>query len=267
MTQRTCKSDKCREVFEPRQHNQVYCTTDCRDTFYDSLRTTPAAGWGTTECRECGISFTKKCKVHLFCCPTCTQSFHRRQQIEEYKVRKLRDEEMECKVCGEMFVRNGYTHTKVYCSPQCRSTYYKEARHTPHASRTCWSCHSDFHPSTTKQKFCSSGCLTRASRPRTHYKVFERDNFACGYCGATPLTDKGVELTLDHVRPFSVSGDDRISNILTACRDCNIEKSSTLLRPEHEKRIIAIVEARNEEWGINPSTKLSFLKSKRKKGA
>jgi len=265
MTERSCKYEKCGQRFAPKQHNQVYCTTECCDAYYEAKSTTPAGGWGTGECRECGASFHKKCKVHLFCCHEHSQQFHRRANKEAYEARKVKEHEVRCKVCDEMFVRDGYTASKVYCSAECRRTYYKVARDTLHPPRTCWSCHATFEPQSAKQKFCSSGCLIRAARPRTHYKIFERDGFACGYCGASPLTDKGVELTLDHVRPYSVSGDDSAANILTACKFCNTEKSSVLLRPDEEKRIIGIVEARNEAWGINPSTKLSFLRSKRRK--
>ncbi|MEU9088172.1 RRXRR domain-containing protein [Streptomyces sp. NPDC048357] len=43
---------------------------------------------------------------------------------------------------------------------------------------------------------------------------------ACAYCGAT-----GVPLNVDHIRPRSRGGSDRISNLCTACVPCNESKS------------------------------------------
>jgi 5-methylcytosine-specific restriction endonuclease McrA len=45
---------------------------------------------------------------------------------------------------------------------------------------------------------------------------------ACAYCGAT-----GVPLNIDHVRPRSRGGSNRISNLILACRSCNEAKGST----------------------------------------
>ncbi|MFZ3499918.1 RNA-guided endonuclease IscB [Streptomyces sp. 5.8] len=44
---------------------------------------------------------------------------------------------------------------------------------------------------------------------------------ACAYCGAT-----GVPLNIDHIRPRSRGGSDRISNLCTACIPCNEKKSN-----------------------------------------
>ncbi|MFE2324831.1 RNA-guided endonuclease IscB [Streptomyces sp. NPDC059385] len=44
---------------------------------------------------------------------------------------------------------------------------------------------------------------------------------ACAYCGAS-----GVPLNIDHIRPRSHGGSDRISNLCTACVPCNEKKSN-----------------------------------------
>ncbi|WP_241479573.1 HNH endonuclease, partial [Nocardiopsis lucentensis] len=44
---------------------------------------------------------------------------------------------------------------------------------------------------------------------------------ACVYCGAT-----NTPLNLDHVRPLSQGGSDRVSNLVLACVDCNERKSN-----------------------------------------
>lgn len=58
---------------------------------------------------------------------------------------------------------------------------------------------------------------------RTRFEVFRRDNFTCQYCGAKPPE---CELQVDHVMPKALGGDDTPGNLVTACHDCNIGKSS-----------------------------------------
>lgn len=48
--------------------------------------------------------------------------------------------------------------------------------------------------------------------------VYERDRYACVYCG------DNVDLTLDHVLPWSRGGLDTYENLVTACRRCNSSK-------------------------------------------
>lgn len=48
--------------------------------------------------------------------------------------------------------------------------------------------------------------------------VFERDNYICGYCGATG------KLECDHKIPVSRGGSDDLSNLVTACFSCNRSK-------------------------------------------
>ncbi|WP_405889218.1 RNA-guided endonuclease IscB [Streptomyces sp. NBC_01136] len=47
-------------------------------------------------------------------------------------------------------------------------------------------------------------------------------NRACAYCDAT-----GIPLNIDHLRPRSRGGSDRISNLVLACAPCNQAKGST----------------------------------------
>jgi hypothetical protein len=55
---------------------------------------------------------------------------------------------------------------------------------------------------------------------RDHYaEVYERDGHRCRYCGAT------ANLTVDHVIPRCLGGDDDAANLVVACRSCNSRKS------------------------------------------
>ena len=62
---------------------------------------------------------------------------------------------------------------------------------------------------------------------RLRYKVLKRDNFKCVSCGASPATDAGVELHVDHVVPWSKGGETVIENLRTLCARCNLGKSNT----------------------------------------
>ncbi len=50
-------------------------------------------------------------------------------------------------------------------------------------------------------------------------RIFERDGFACVYCGA-----KAERLECDHVVPLSRGGSNDDANLATACKPCNGSK-------------------------------------------
>lgn len=62
----------------------------------------------------------------------------------------------------------------------------------------------------------------RPSRPRIpddlRATVYERDGHACLHCGATD------RLSLDHIYPWSLGGEDTLENLQTLCRSCNSRK-------------------------------------------
>lgn len=66
----------------------------------------------------------------------------------------------------------------------------------------------------------------KALSKRTRFEIFKRDWFRCVYCGATSL-DK--PLHVDHVQAIANGGDDDPANLVTACSDCNLGKSSVPL--------------------------------------
>lgn len=55
----------------------------------------------------------------------------------------------------------------------------------------------------------------------TNRELFRRDRHVCLYCGAS-FGDK--DLTRDHILPRSRGGTDRWTNVVTACRRCNVQK-------------------------------------------
>jgi hypothetical protein len=51
-------------------------------------------------------------------------------------------------------------------------------------------------------------------------EVFERDGYACTLCGSD------VALTLDHVFPWSLGGEDDVDNLRLLCQSCNSRKGA-----------------------------------------
>lgn len=50
--------------------------------------------------------------------------------------------------------------------------------------------------------------------------VYERDGHACRHCGRTE------HLSLDHIHPYSLGGEDALDNLQTLCRSCNSRKGA-----------------------------------------
>lgn len=59
---------------------------------------------------------------------------------------------------------------------------------------------------------------------RLRYEILRRDDNACRYCGQRA---PDVPLTVDHVVPVALGGNDEPTNLVTACRDCNSGKASS----------------------------------------
>ena len=60
---------------------------------------------------------------------------------------------------------------------------------------------------------------------RLRFLVMKRDDFKCSICGRSPATTQGLELHVDHIKPWSKGGETTLDNLQTLCRDCNLGKS------------------------------------------
>lgn len=72
--------------------------------------------------------------------------------------------------------------------------------------------------------FNMAALTRREARQQWRQGIKDAWNNRCAYCGRPPIDDDS--LTVDHVRPKSAGGEDRTSNCIPACRDCNQAKSS-----------------------------------------
>ncbi len=65
-------------------------------------------------------------------------------------------------------------------------------------------------------------------RPEKRMAIYARDDHRCVYCGYGLA--EGVMLTLDHITPCELGGDNREQNLVTACLCCNSAKRALPLR-------------------------------------
>ena len=71
----------------------------------------------------------------------------------------------------------------------------------------------------------------RLRRQVTNTFLFARDGYSCQYCGRH-RRDFGhrESLTRDHIVPLSRGGDNRWTNVVTACSRCNLRKGNRIPR-------------------------------------
>jgi hypothetical protein len=65
---------------------------------------------------------------------------------------------------------------------------------------------------------------SRSISERMRFRILLRDGFSCQACGASPLQDRGVELHVDHILPWSKGGETEENNLQTKCKRCNLGK-------------------------------------------
>jgi hypothetical protein len=69
---------------------------------------------------------------------------------------------------------------------------------------------------------CRDGHKTpRKPSLRQRFRVMLRDHFRCRLCGRSPATNHGLELHIDHIKPWSGGGETVDENLQTLCSDCN----------------------------------------------
>jgi len=125
----------------------------------------------------------------------------------------------------------------------------------PMKGRVCHQCEKVFDATGPKQRFCCEDCREMWYFERNHnrgpYLLFERDNFSCIYCGASPISDPTVELQMDHIVSRAAGGSDRFDNMVTACDYCNNARGMYHHKPEVLERLLKEVKRRNAEAGIS----------------
>ena len=79
-------------------------------------------------------------------------------------------------------------------------------------------------------KFVCEDCTMRAPEKnisawaRLRFRILNRDEFTCRYCGNSPARDTLCVLHIDHVQPRSKMMNNSERNLITACALCNLGK-------------------------------------------
>jgi chromosome partitioning protein len=150
-----------------------------------------------------------------------------------------------CIVCGETYLAEEPEAASI-CSDYCASA---------HLDRPCKKCGKRFRPSSSRRLYCSKECHNQAeqnrpsNRPASRFTILRRDKFTCFYCGKKSYED-GREMHVDHVVPRARGGQSLAGNLVTACRQCNLEKSQTPLSEELLATLRAEITRRNQAVGI-----------------
>jgi len=150
---------------------------------------------------------------------------------------------------------------KIYCTSQCaylankqrQKLKYKNNKKTiiewKQVVRKCSICQKEFYPKVNNQRFCSRICGNKnidfnyisnniekyittkenVSWLKIRITIFDRDGFTCKYCGRSPMKNENVILHVDHKIPKTNGGTNELSNLITACAECNLGKSDIML--------------------------------------
>jgi len=62
---------------------------------------------------------------------------------------------------------------------------------------------------------------------KKRHAIYKRDDLECVYCGNGP---EDAILTLDHLIPQELGGENEVKNLVTCCKTCNSMKGSKTLR-------------------------------------
>jgi len=65
--------------------------------------------------------------------------------------------------------------------------------------------------------------------------VLQRDNHTCYYCGLPQATH------VDHITPISKDGTDEFSNLISACKNCNLSKGTKTPEQFQEDRATKLI--------------------------
>lgn len=160
---------------------------------------------------------------------------------------KRLDKKKTCTICGCIY-DNRTSQSPKYCSKQCRLFSYSNSLKSIEAEKVA--------------KFnrrhrirCNQGQMVERVIPN---RIYKRDKQVCVYCGTRVRRYESNgwlasdEATLDHVIPISLGGGHTESNVVTACRDCNVKKGATFYVDDELANQYSVVdEKKNKNWAEN----------------
>ena len=76
-------------------------------------------------------------------------------------------------------------------------------------------------------------------RPEARLAIMLRDGMQCVYCGS--CVEGGAHLSLDHITPWSLCGNNKSSNLITCCLSCNSRRRDTHLSQFTTPQVIKFI--------------------------
>ena len=81
---------------------------------------------------------------------------------------------------------------------------------------------------------------TFESKKRSFYnylKIYKRDKYQCQYCGYSPrICNDFRALHIDHLKPWTSGGSNKMDNLVVSCEKCNIHASDKWFDSFYEKK-------------------------------
>jgi 5-methylcytosine-specific restriction endonuclease McrA len=119
-------------------------------------------------------------------------------------------------------------------------------------TKNCSKCSKSFIKTQRNQKYCSKECCYTSQKynpSNGRFKIFQRDFFTCIYCGRNSLKHS-IELHMDHIVAKNKGGLDVASNLVTAWKDCNLQKLDMTMNSNNLENLLTEVANRNKRENI-----------------
>jgi hypothetical protein len=86
-------------------------------------------------------------------------------------------------------------------------------------------------------------CPIKKRSYKNYKKVYVRDEYTCQYCGYNLINSKEFKpLHIDHLKPWSAQGSNKLDNLVVACCDCNLIATDKWFNSFFEKKEYVIFE-------------------------
>jgi 5-methylcytosine-specific restriction endonuclease McrA len=169
-----------------------------------------------------------------------------------------KEREVECAVCGTAFTtKHGQKKRCDDCIAAGRQTKRYKNKEPHDVVCDCGTLFATTHATRKRCDKCSEVPEAQDTHPRRGWLILERDWFKCVYCGTSAVSE-GTQLHIDHVIPRDLGGREVASNLVTACKPCNLSKAAAPMHDEQLAIVLEEVAARNEKYGIAPDREIKL---------
>jgi 5-methylcytosine-specific restriction endonuclease McrA len=139
------------------------------------------------------------------------------------------------KYCGQNAISGCSREADLERKRKHAKSFHEKNKNTKYRHDVCNICFEKFIETTPWTRFCKKCTLEkrreyeqgRKKLWRIRFKVLDRDNFTCRYCGRK---SPEVMLEIDHIQPKAKGGNNFINNLTTSCRECNRGKGDYILK-------------------------------------